>query len=154
MIEIQYAVQAANLPSTEELTRWAEAARAAGSGGAGEITLRLVSAEEIQLLNHTYRGNDSTTNVLSFPFSMPEGLPAELEGAILGDIALCADVIASESQAQGKPLANHWAHMVVHGVLHLLGYDHITDDDAKVMETLEAKILATFAIANPYLPID
>lgn len=154
MIEIQYAVEAENLPSTEEFTQWAEAARTAAAGGTGEITLRLVSAEEIQILNHTYRGKDTATNVLSFPFSMPEGLPAELEGAILGDIALCAEVIANESQAQGKPLANHWAHMVVHGVLHLLGYDHITDSDAQVMETLEAKILATFAIANPYLPID
>lgn len=154
MIEVQYAAHAPNLPSKEELISWAEAARTAAAGATGEITLRVVSTAEIQQLNHDYRGKDSPTNVLSFPFFMPEGLPAELHGAILGDIALCANIIAAESQAQGKALAHHWAHMVVHGVLHLLGYDHTNDADASEMETLETKILATFGIADPYLPID
>lgn len=154
MIEVQYAIDAEGLPTAETLKGWAEAALNAVAGRRGEITLRIVSKDEIQMLNSSYRGKDKPTNVLSFPFDMPEGLPTELQEMILGDIALCAEVIAEESSAQHKALAHHWAHMVIHGVLHLLGYDHINDDDAAEMEALETEILASFNIKNPYLPTD
>ncbi|MBA3981050.1 MAG: rRNA maturation RNase YbeY, partial [Alcanivorax sp.] len=106
-----------------------------------------------QALNHDYRGKDAPTNVLSFPFEMPEGLTLSGDELILGDIALCADVIAREATEQGKPAAHHWAHMVVHGVLHLLGYDHVADDDAADMEALEVTILAGLGIPDPYQPV-
>lgn len=150
-IEVQYAIAEDGLPSEESLTQWAQAALNNIADSTGEITLRLVSTEEIQTLNHSYRGKDSPTNVLSFPFEMPEGLPLAAQDLILGDIALCADVIAEESQTQNKPLSHHWAHMVIHGVLHLLGFDHIGDSDAAIMEQLEIDILATMGIPNPYL---
>lgn len=149
-IEVQYAIAEAGLPSAEQLTQWAQAALDSIDSSSGEITLRLVDAEEIQGLNRSYRGKDSPTNVLSFPFEMPEGLPLAAQELILGDIALCAHVIAQESQEQNKLLDHHWAHMVIHGVLHLLGFDHIGDSDAAIMEKLEIDILANLGIPNPY----
>src|SRR5690625_7629998 len=141
-IEVQYAVPQEQLPSPEALKQWAQAALNSINDSTGEITLRVVDSQEIQMLNHSYRGKNQPTNVLSFPFEMPEGLPLAAQDLILGDIALCADVIAEESQEQNKVLTHHWAHMVVHGVLHLLGFDHIGDSDAAIMEKLEIDILA------------
>ncbi len=149
-IEIQYAISSDGLPTEAELTLWAQAALNSIADSTGEITLRVVDAEETRALNHSYRGKDSPTNVLSFPFEMPEGLPLAAQDLILGDIALCADVIAEESQEQNKVLTHHWAHMVVHGVLHLLGFDHIGDSDAAIMEKLEIDILASLGIPDPY----
>lgn len=149
-IEVQYAISPDGLPQQEALTLWAQATLNSIAESTGEITLRVVDAEEIHALNHSYRGKDSPTNVLSFPFEMPEGLPLAAQDLILGDIALCAEVIAQESQAQNKPLDHHWAHMVVHGVLHLLGFDHIGDSDAAIMEKLEIDILANLGIPDPY----
>ena len=112
----------------------------------GEVCICIVSPEESQQLNNDYRGKDKPTNVLSFPFEAPPEIPVSL----LGDLAICADVVASEAREQGKPLRNHWAHMTIHGVLHLIGYDHIKDADAEAMEALEVEILASLDIPNPY----
>ncbi|EKF75755.1 hypothetical protein A11A3_02762 [Alcanivorax hongdengensis A-11-3] len=125
------------------------AARAAG-GVVGDVTLRIVDEEEIRALNHDFRGKDSPTNVLSFPFEMPEGLPADAVAPLLGDVVICTQVVRREAAEQGKTLEAHWAHMVTHGVLHLLGYDHIDDDDAQIMETLEIRTLQEQGFADPY----
>ncbi len=111
-----------------------------------ELTIRLVNNEESQQLNLQYREKDKPTNVLSFPFEVPEGIELNL----LGDLVICAQVVAQEADAQNKALFDHWAHMVIHGCLHLMGYDHINDKDALEMEALEVEILAKLAINDPY----
>ncbi|MDX1408882.1 MAG: rRNA maturation RNase YbeY, partial [Saprospiraceae bacterium] len=131
---------------------WARHAAQAAGGAAGDITLRIVSEDEIRMLNRDYRGKDKPTNVLSFPFEMPEGLPAEAIPPLLGDVIICDAVVRQEANEQHKPLQAHWAHMVTHGVLHLLGYDHIDDDDAVIMETLEIRALAEQGFDDPYTP--
>lgn len=148
-IDIQHGCQASGVPDDPLLSHWARSARDAVNG-AGSITLRIVDAEESRQLNAGYRGKDQATNVLSFPFSMPEGLPAGALPDMLGDLAICADVVAREAAEQDKPLAAHWAHMVVHGVLHLLGHDHQDDQQAQQMEQLECRILASLGFDNPY----
>lgn len=135
-----------NLPSEEQLTAWVSAALK-GRLDDAELSIRIVDATESQALNHQYRGKDSSTNVLSFPFEMPEGIELDL----LGDLVICAEVVAREAEQQHKPLLNHWCHMVVHGVLHLLGFDHINNDEAEEMEQLERDILASLDIPDPYL---
>lgn len=112
-----------------------------------EMTIRIVDEAESQALNHEYRGKDKPTNVLSFPFEVPDGI----ELPLLGDLVICRQVVEQEAIEQRKDLSHHWAHMVVHGVLHLCGYDHIKDDDAEEMEALETKILASMSIPDPYL---
>ncbi|MBL0709431.1 MAG: rRNA maturation RNase YbeY [Colwellia sp.] len=111
-----------------------------------ELTIRLVNIDESQQLNHQYRHKNKPTNVLSFPFEVPDGIELNL----LGDLIICASVVEQEAKEQNKTLFDHWAHMVIHGCLHLLGYDHINDDDAQDMENLEISILAGLAIKNPY----
>lgn len=111
-----------------------------------EITVRFVDADESQALNRDYRGKDRPTNVLSFPFEVPTGIDLPL----LGDLVICHSVVAEEAKEQDKTLAAHYAHMVVHGTLHLLGYDHIEEHEAERMEHLEGDILARFGIADPY----
>lgn len=143
-LDLQLACQAADLPEPEQLKRWIEAGYQGQNDG--EVTLRIVSLEESTALNDRYRGKNRPTNVLSFPFESPPGLTLPL----LGDLVICADVVAREAREQNKPLAAHWAHMVIHGLLHLQGYDHIEEDDAQVMEALEIRLLAELAIANPY----
>lgn len=119
--------------------------------GPASVSLCIVDNAAIQQLNMDYRGKDAATNVLSFPFELPPGLPAEaLPERPLGDIVLCAPVINQEAGEQNKPQNNHWCHMVIHGLLHLLGYDHIDDHDADIMETLEIQLLAALHIGNPY----
>ncbi|MFO8140792.1 MAG: rRNA maturation RNase YbeY [Marinobacter sp.] len=111
-----------------------------------EVTIRIVGAQESQELNQRYRGKDKPTNVLSFPFEAPAGITMPLAG----DLVICAPVVAQEAREQHKEPAAHWAHMVVHGMLHLQGYDHIDDDDAEVMEALEIRLLAQLGLINPY----
>jgi len=113
---------------------------------AAQLTVRIVGAEEGMALNREYRGGDGATNVLSFPFDEP----FMLEPRLLGDIVICAPLLVTQAQQQNKSLQSHWAHLVVHGVLHLLGYDHIDDRQARAMETLEIEILAELGIADPY----
>ncbi|MCW8881311.1 MAG: rRNA maturation RNase YbeY [Sedimenticola sp.] len=111
-----------------------------------ELVIRIVDLEESQQLNREYRGMDKPTNVLSFPFEAPE----VVESDHIGDLVICAPVVAAEAAEQGKPLEAHWAHLVVHGVLHLLGFDHINDQQAEEMENLEVEILANLGFSNPY----
>ena len=112
----------------------------------GNMTWTVVDAAESQHLNLTYRGKDKPTNVLSFPADLPDFV----ESTHLGDLAICAEVVVHEAREQGKPVMNHWAHMTIHGCLHLLGYDHIKDDEAALMEDLEVKLLAALNIPDPY----
>ena len=146
IIDIQKACDSQELPSTEHFQQWVEAALAPLTEQEFELTIRLVNIDESQALNKQYRKKDKPTNVLSFPFEVPTGIELNL----LGDLVICVQVVEQEAKAQNKALFDHWAHMVIHGCLHLLGYDHINDTDANEMETLEVEILAKLSITNPY----
>ncbi|SFV77197.1 Metal-dependent hydrolase YbeY, involved in rRNA and/or ribosome maturation and assembly [hydrothermal vent metagenome] len=115
--------------------------------GESELLIRMVDKNEIKNLNKTYRHQDKPTNVLSFP----SDLPIEIDEEILGDVVICLEVVKQEAQDQQKTFLDHLTHMAVHGTLHLLGYDHIEDDQAKIMESLEVKILDRLQVKNPYL---
>jgi len=115
-----------------------------------EVAVRIVDADEIQTLNNLYREHDKPTNVLSFPAGEIEGLPEDAS-RLLGDVVVCASVVAVEAGEQGKALADHWGHMLVHGTLHLLGFDHEADADAVQMEALETRILAARNVTDPYV---
>jgi probable rRNA maturation factor len=143
-IEIQQASTATNLPSESDFQRWASAALL--DNEKNSVVIRLVDSDESQQLNKDYRGVDKPTNVLSFPFEAP----AEIADNSLGDIVICAPVVEQEAHQQHKPLLAHWAHMVVHGTLHLQGYDHQDDQQAEQMERLESEILATLGFPDPY----
>ena len=133
------------LPSEEQVKQYLQAA-VIDKDKEYEVTVRLVTTEESHSLNHQYRGKDKPTNVLSFPFEAPPGL----EMPLLGDLVICADVVKKEAEEQNKALIAHWAHMIVHGCLHLQGYDHINDTDAEEMEALEINTLAQLGFSNPY----
>jgi len=135
------------VPGAASLSRWAEAALA-GRRSEAELSIRIVGEEEGAALNDTYRHKAGPTNVLSFPAELPAGVPV----ATLGDLVICAPVVAREAAAQGKLPEAHWAHMVVHGCLHLLGYDHMDDAQAAEMEPLETRILAALGFQDPYAP--
>lgn len=144
-VDLQIACDAENLPSEADFSRWVDRVLTQQKTS-GEVCIRIVSEQESQSLNHDYRGKDRPTNVLSFPFEVPPGIPVTL----LGDLVICADVVAREAREQHKPVQDHWAHMVVHGTLHLLGFDHINDAEAEEMEALERALLAQLNIADPY----
>jgi probable rRNA maturation factor len=165
-VTVQFATRRSGVPHASSLSRWAnlafdaagQKARAALRRNAQSLplTIRIVGAAESRQLNRTYRGKDKPTNVLSFPADQPgegDGRAAVGDGQEnpLGDLAICAPVVAREAREQGKNPRAHWAHMVIHGVLHLLGYDHENDRDAEVMESREVKILSQFGYANPYV---
>ena len=147
-LDLQLAVNT-SVPSEQQFTGWVRAALA-GRRDDAELTIRVVDAEEMTQLNSEYRHKDKVTNVLSFPFEMPEGIEDEEAVNLLGDIIICAEVVEKEAQEQGKSSEAHWAHMVTHGTLHLLGYDHIEAAEADEMEALEAQILGAQGYANPY----
>ena len=148
VVHVNYGVARAGLPSALSFRRWVEAALAsARRRKSAELAIRIVGTREGRILNRDYRGKDYATNVLSFPVELPPGVSLPL----LGDIAICAPVVVREATEQGKLPAHHWAHLTVHGVLHLLGYDHIAEADAMKMEALETRILAGLGIADPYL---
>jgi len=144
-IEVQYAVTADGIPGAESIRQWVARALPA-ENAAAELTVRIVDEAEITALNRQYRGKDGPTNVLSFPY---EGIPG-IASNLLGDVVICAPVVTAESVAQDKPLEVHWAHMVIHGVLHLLGYDHHKEGEASRMESTEIELLAGLGYANPY----
>jgi len=148
-LDIQLACSDNNLPSHEDFQLWVDSALLAAfnSESSHELTIRVVDEAEIQQLNSQYRHKDKTTNVLSFPFEVPEGVELNL----LGDLIICSQVVAAEAKSQNKALFDHWAHMVIHGCLHLVGFDHISDTDAQEMESLEIAILTKLGIDNPYL---
>ena len=146
-VHISYGAARKGLPSPLSFRRWVDATLAgAKRRKPAELAIRIVGTREGRHLNRDYRGKDYATNVLSFPIELPPGISLPL----IGDLAICAPVVAREAAEQGKPANHHWAHMTVHGVLHLLGYDHIEDADAEVMETLETRILAKLGIGDPY----
>ena len=147
-IDIQNTLPDALPVTDEELTRFAEMALD-GRLPSAELTIRLVSPDEMIHLNHTYRKKNAPTNVLSFPFSLPEVV--ELECPLLGDVIICPEVLDREHQEQHKTVKEHWALIVIHGVLHLIGYDHIRDDDAKIMQGIEIQLLERLGYDNPYL---
>lgn len=153
-IQIAYDDSANVVPSAEQLSAWAQHALREQTTARQHITLRIVDEPESQALNNEYRGKDKPTNVLSFPFEMPEGVPAEALPPMLGDLVVCAPVVQLEAQQQDKRDDAHWAHMIIHGVLHLLGYDHIDDAEAETMEALEIKLLAQLGFSNPYRYIE
>jgi probable rRNA maturation factor len=136
-------------PGTPDRDFIERCARHAFDGAAGELVIRIVAAPESAMLNEQYRGKQGPTNVLSFEGEeMPQ---AGNEPKPLGDIVICAEVVAGEAEDQGKPLAAHWAHMVVHGCLHLQGHDHERDDEATAMEARERALLADLGIEDPYV---
>ncbi|MDP4537080.1 rRNA maturation RNase YbeY [Alkalimonas collagenimarina] len=145
-LDLQIATESIPLPSQSDFEQWAALALS-GYRSEAELTIRLVDAAESQQLNHQYRGKDKATNVLSFPFQNPPGLTLPL----IGDLVICAAVVEQEAVEQSKTPQAHWAHMVIHGCLHLLGFDHIKDDDAEEMEQLEITLLAKLGFNNPYL---
>ena len=151
IVDLQLAVDAPGLPAEAEFVQWCQTAlEAAGCERAVEITVRLVDAGESRSLNHEYRDKDKPTNVLSFPSDLPDFLLDQMEVVPLGDLVICVPVMAAEAVEQGKPERDHWAHLTLHGTLHLLGYDHIEDADAEDMEALEIAALSRLGIANPY----
>ena len=151
-VDVQLACSDSGIPSKKDIKDWVEFA--AGQSGrmpdsAADVAVRIVDVAEIRSLNLLYREKDAPTNVLSFPAGDMDGLPRDAV-LQLGDIIACAAVISEEAALQGKSLGDHWAHMLVHGVLHLLGYDHENDANADEMERLEIAILKDRGIANPY----
>ena len=144
-LAVQFASEANDLPTRAQVRRWV----AAALEHSAEITVRLVDADEAQALNSDYRRKDYVPNVLTFEYGE---LPSNKSGARVlgGDVVICAPVVEREAREQGKPLKDHYAHMTVHGVLHLQGYDHIVPADADVMESREIAILKRFHIPNPY----
>ncbi|RBP53168.1 rRNA maturation RNase YbeY [Arenicella xantha] len=168
-VDVQFALEAYNddgseattvvnseneLPTVDQLSEWANLAYQAVRDTPTEMTIRVCESAESQMLNLSYRGMDKPTNVLSFPFASDDDsfapAMADLELPILGDVVICHAVLVHEAQQQQKSLSDHYAHMVTHGILHLCGFDHLDDQSAHQMESLEATILERSQIANPY----
>jgi len=142
-LSVQYACNTDDTPSRPQIRAWTRAALNADGMRGGQITIRFVDLDEGQTLNREYRGKDYATNVLSFPY--------ETEPVVQGDLVVCAPVVAREAAEQGKTLEAHYAHLTVHGLLHLQGYDHETgEDDAQRMEDKECAILASLGFDDPY----
>lgn len=147
LIDRQVAIDEPQLPSLEQLTHWVGCVFSRHPEDERlELTIRLVDSAESQTLNRDYRGKDKPTNVLSFPFENPPGMTLPL----LGDLIICHDVVVQEASEQQKPLTHHYAHIVIHGTLHLMGYDHIDEQEAEEMEQIERELLASLDIPDPY----
>ena len=142
VLSVQRAVRATDAPSRAQIMQFARAALERDA----ELTIRLVNEQEGRALNHDYRGRDYATNVLSFVYASTP--------VISGDLVLCAPVVSREAQQQGKPIIAHYAHLIVHGVLHLHGMDHQNDADAQAMEAREIEIITGLGFANPYLEME
>jgi len=148
-LEVQRATTSASIPDDGLFQLWVEAALAERPDQC-TLAIRIVDETEARRFNRDYRHRDYATNVLSFPSELPDGLPAEIRKSQLGDLLICAPVVAREAIQQRRPEVDHWAHLTVHGVLHLLGYDHEQAEDAGVMESLETDILAKLKIPDPF----
>jgi probable rRNA maturation factor len=144
-LDIQIATTASDCPSEQQFQRWIDTVLSDAAQDS-EVVIRLVDLIESTELNQRYRHKTGPTNILSFPFEVPDGIEMDL----LGDLVICAPLIAEEALQQQKVLEHHWAHITIHGILHLLGYDHIEDAEAEEMEALEIKFLNMLNIANPY----
>jgi probable rRNA maturation factor len=145
-LDVQRIIDSPLLPGDEELQLWLEAALIDYSQDA-EVLIRIVDSQEITGLNKQYRHKTGSTNILSFPLEMPEGV----QGLnLLGDLVICAEVLEREAREQKKALKDHWAHIVIHGILHLIGFDHINEKDAAEMEAKEINVLHQLQIDNPY----
>lgn len=154
-VDVQLAVENIaqwNLPDADAIQSWAAAAinQVGANQPEQQMTVRIVDVDEITQFNEQYRQKMGATNVLSFPFEWPAEVPMEARDASLGDLIICAAVVEQEAENQHKPVESHWAHMVIHGTLHLLGYDHLTDVEAQEMEAEEIIVLNSFGYANPY----
>jgi probable rRNA maturation factor len=148
-VSVSYALPRAGLPASQSFRKWVMAALN-GRIREADLAIRMVDEAEGRALNRHYRGKDYATNVLSFPAELPEGLPKGMKFPLLGDLVICAPVVAREAKEQNKPLLAHYAHLTVHGVLHLLGWDHMDDKEAVAMEQLEREILAELGVDDPY----
>ena len=152
-VAVGYGVPRAGVPAAVSFRKWVAAALD-GRIREADLAIRIVGNKEGRALNHHYRGKDYATNVLSFPAEIAEGvkMPKGVKMPLLGDLVICAPVVAREAKEQKKPLAAHYAHLTVHGALHLLGWDHEDEREAEAMEQLEREILAELGIADPYQP--
>lgn len=148
-LDLQDVSGASGQPSREQFLQWCELALEHRQGDS-ELTIRLVGTDEGLALNKAWRGRDYATNVLSFPADVPDEF---LDIPLLGDLVICTPVVEREALEQGKPVLAHWAHLVIHGCLHLLGYDHIDDQEADEMENLERVLLARLGYPDPYIEI-
>ena len=150
-VDLQIATEYKKIPTEEQINCWVAAA-IGETDKQFELSIRIVDEDEITQLNKEYRNKDKPTNVLSFPFAFEEEIGGEfgLDIPLLGDIIICVQVVEREAKEQNKQEIAHWAHMVIHGVLHLLGYDHIDDEEAEEMEALEIKIITSLGFPNPY----
>lgn len=139
-----------NAPEEKSFQEWVTTALQ-GRVEHASVGIRIVDEVESQSLNAAFRGKDKPTNVLSFPFELPPGVPFEAVDHMLGDLVICAPVVKQEAFEQHKQEHHHWCHMVIHGTLHLIGFDHILDEDAEIMEQLERELLASLGLPDPYL---
>ncbi len=146
LTDIQLADNSFETPNVEKMCEWVAEVFCLAKRRPQELTIRIVGDEEMTVLNRRYRGHDSPTNVLSFP--LEEILNVDTDA--LGDVVICGPVVNREAVSQNKPVVSHWAHIIIHGVLHLLGYDHQSQSDALTMEALESSILREFGFADPY----
>ena len=146
IVNVQREIDVEHIPSDAELAEWAEATHQ-DPIVCIELNVRIVGPDEIQALNKLYRGKDKVTNVLSFTSTLPEGVP---ETHVLADVVICADQVKAEAETYGKPVQERWAHMVVHGCLHVQGFDHEEEDEREFMEAEERKILKKLHFSDPY----
>ena len=151
-LEIQRATTSTSTPDDEQFQLWINAVPAK-LDHISRFAIRIVDEEEARRFNRDYRNRDYATNVLSFRADLPDDLPSEIRHYQLGDILICAPVVVRESLEQQRPEADHWAHLTIHGVLHLLGHDHEQPDEAAVMESLETEILRKLSVSDPYTDI-
>jgi probable rRNA maturation factor len=149
LIDIQHAISTPLPFSDEEINMWASLALQSKLSDA-ELTIRFVSLDEMSQLNQEYRKKTGPTNVLSFPSNLPAEILQELDHPFIGDIIISPNVLEKESVEQEKNLKSHWTHIIIHGVLHLLGYDHIQPEEEQIMQTLEIQLLNQLGIKNPY----
>lgn len=145
-IDVEVNSSSTKIPSVENIERWIKSALQSDELNQAEVSVYIVDEAESQELNAQYRGKDKPTNVLSFPADIPD----EVGVPLLGDLVICAPVVEREAHEQSKTLEAHWAHMLVHGTLHLLGYDHVDDDEAEVMEALETRLITQLNFPAPY----